>query len=66
MILALLPWLADALALLGLVVLTISVYGILRTRDVATRLHARGGTRDRSRQVSQRAPEGGVRGARRQ
>ena len=40
MILALLPWLADALALLGLVVLTISVYGILRMRDVATRLHA--------------------------
>jgi multicomponent Na+:H+ antiporter subunit G len=39
-ILAPLPWLADALALLGLVALTISVYGILRTRDVATRLHA--------------------------
>jgi multicomponent Na+:H+ antiporter subunit G len=37
---ALLPWLADALAVLGLVVLTISVYGILRMRDVATRLHA--------------------------
>jgi multicomponent Na+:H+ antiporter subunit G len=37
---ALLPWFADALALLGLMVLTISVYGILRMRDVATRLHA--------------------------
>jgi multicomponent Na+:H+ antiporter subunit G len=36
----LLPWVADALALFGLVVLTISVYGILRMRDVATRLHA--------------------------
>ena len=42
MIQALLPWLADALAVLGLVVLTISVYGILRMPDVATRLHASG------------------------
>lgn len=40
MIVALLPWLADALALLGLMVLTICVYGILRMPDVATRLHA--------------------------
>jgi multicomponent Na+:H+ antiporter subunit G len=39
---ALLPWLADALAVLGLVVLTISVYGMLRMPDVATRLHASG------------------------
>jgi multicomponent Na+:H+ antiporter subunit G len=37
-----LPWVADALAIVGLVVLTISVYGILRMPDVATRLHAAG------------------------
>ena len=42
MIQALLPWLADALAVLGLVVLTISVYGILRMKHVATQLHAAG------------------------
>jgi multicomponent Na+:H+ antiporter subunit G len=42
MIQAVLPWIADALALLGLLVLTISVYGIVRMPDVATRLHAAG------------------------
>jgi multicomponent Na+:H+ antiporter subunit G len=42
MIQALLPWVADALAALGLVVLTVSVYGIVRMPDVYTRLHAAG------------------------
>ena len=42
MIEGLLPWIADALAGIGLVVLTISVYGILRMPNVATRLHASG------------------------
>jgi multicomponent Na+:H+ antiporter subunit G len=37
-----LPWVADALAVIGLVVLTISVYGILRMKHVATQLHAAG------------------------
>jgi monovalent cation/proton antiporter MnhG/PhaG subunit len=36
------PLLADALALLGLVVLTLSVYGVLRLPDVTTRIHAAG------------------------
>jgi monovalent cation/proton antiporter MnhG/PhaG subunit len=36
------PWIADALALLGLVVLTLSVYGVLRLPDVTTRIHAAG------------------------
>ncbi len=39
MIQALLPWVADALAVLGLVVLSVSVYGIVRMPDVYTRLH---------------------------
>ena len=42
MILASVPWLADALALLGLIVLTLSVYGMLRLPDVRTRIHAAG------------------------
>ncbi len=42
MIQALLPWLADALAVLGLVVLSVSVYGLVRMPDVYTRLHAAG------------------------
>ena len=37
-----LPWVADGLAVLGLVVLTISVYGILRVRDIKIQLHAAG------------------------
>jgi len=36
------PWLADGLALLGLGVLTLSVFGILRFPNVITRLHASG------------------------
>jgi multicomponent Na+:H+ antiporter subunit G len=36
------PWLADGLALVGLVVLTLSVYGIVRFPDVTTRIHAAG------------------------
>jgi multicomponent Na+:H+ antiporter subunit G len=39
---ALLPWVADALALVGLSVLTLSVVGILRLPDVMTRIHAAG------------------------
>jgi monovalent cation/proton antiporter MnhG/PhaG subunit len=42
MILASMPWFANVLALLGLVVLTLSVYGILRLPDVRTRIHAAG------------------------
>jgi multicomponent Na+:H+ antiporter subunit G len=42
MILASVPWLADALALLGLFVLTLSVYGILRLPDVRLRIHSAG------------------------
>jgi multicomponent Na+:H+ antiporter subunit G len=42
LILASMPWLADVLALLGLFVLTLSVYGILRLPDVRTRIHAAG------------------------
>jgi multicomponent Na+:H+ antiporter subunit G len=40
MIQAILPWVADALTVLGLFVLTVSVYGIVRMPDVYTRLHA--------------------------
>jgi multicomponent Na+:H+ antiporter subunit G len=36
------PWLADGLALVGLVVLTLSVYGIVRFPNVTTRIHAAG------------------------
>ena len=40
MIAALVPWIADALALLGLVVLTMSLYGILGLPETTLRLHA--------------------------
>jgi multicomponent Na+:H+ antiporter subunit G len=40
MVSAFVPWLADALVLLGLVVLTTSVWGILRMPDLYTSLHA--------------------------
>lgn len=40
MIEALVPWVADALALLGLVILTVGVYGVVRMPDIYTRLHA--------------------------
>ncbi len=40
MIEVLLPWAADALVLVGLVVLTLSVYGVLRLPNAATRIHA--------------------------
>jgi multicomponent Na+:H+ antiporter subunit G len=36
------PWLADGLALVGLVVLTLSLYGIVRFPNVTTRIHAAG------------------------
>jgi multicomponent Na+:H+ antiporter subunit G len=35
-------WVADALVVLGLAVMTLGVYGILRLPDVYTRLHASG------------------------
>ena len=34
------PWLADALVLLGLIILTLAVWGILRMPDLYTSLHA--------------------------
>jgi multicomponent Na+:H+ antiporter subunit G len=35
-------WLADGLALLGLLVVTLGVYGVVRLPDVYTKLHASG------------------------
>ena len=35
-------WIADVLLLVGLAVMTLGVYGILRFPDVYTRLHASG------------------------
>jgi monovalent cation/proton antiporter MnhG/PhaG subunit len=40
MIQALLPLLADGLVIVGLVTLTVAVYGVLRMPDPMTRLHA--------------------------
>jgi len=40
MIQSLLPWFADALILLGAVVMTIGVIGVFRMPDVYTKLHA--------------------------
>ncbi len=37
---ALLPWLADALVLIGLVILTLALWGVLRMPDLYTSLHA--------------------------
>ncbi|HET8523689.1 MAG TPA: monovalent cation/H(+) antiporter subunit G [Thermomicrobiales bacterium] len=37
---ALAPWIADALVLLGVTVMTIGMYGIYRMPDLYTRLHA--------------------------
>lgn len=37
---ALAPWLADALVILGLLVMTLGVYGIFTLPDVYNRLHA--------------------------
>ncbi len=34
------PWLADALVLLGVLVMTVGVYGVVRMPDVYLRLHA--------------------------
>jgi multicomponent Na+:H+ antiporter subunit G len=39
---ALVPWLADGLALFGLIVLTLGVYGLVRFPNVSTRIHAAG------------------------
>ncbi|MDQ3285870.1 MAG: monovalent cation/H(+) antiporter subunit G [Actinomycetota bacterium] len=33
------PWLADALVVLGILVMTIGVYGVVRMPDTYTRLH---------------------------
>lgn len=35
-----LPWLADALVILGVAVITVGVYGMIRMPDTYTRLHA--------------------------
>ena len=40
MIAALLPWLADALVLLGVGIMTVGVYGVIRMPDLYTKLHA--------------------------
>lgn len=40
MLASLLPWLADVLVILGLLVLTISLVGVLRMPDLYTSLHA--------------------------
>jgi multicomponent Na+:H+ antiporter subunit G len=34
------PWIADAFVILGVVVMTIGVYGVIRMPDIYTRLHA--------------------------
>ncbi|CAA9574977.1 MAG: Na(+) H(+) antiporter subunit G [uncultured Thermomicrobiales bacterium] len=34
------PWLADALVVLGVAVMTIGVYGVIRMPDLYTKLHA--------------------------
>ncbi len=34
------PWIADVLVILGIFVMTVGVYGIIRMPDVYTRLHA--------------------------
>lgn len=39
---ALVPFLADALVVLGVLVMTIGVYGVVRLPDAYTRLHAAG------------------------
>lgn len=35
-----LPWLADALVVLGVAIMTIGIYGVIRMPDLYTRLHA--------------------------
>jgi multicomponent Na+:H+ antiporter subunit G len=40
MIRNLVPWIADALVILGVLVMTIGVYGVIRMPDIYTRLHA--------------------------
>ena len=40
MIGAIAPWLADALVILGVGIMTIGVYGVIRMPDLYTRLHA--------------------------
>jgi multicomponent Na+:H+ antiporter subunit G len=37
---AVVPWLADALVILGVGIMTIGVYGVIRMPDLYTRLHA--------------------------
>jgi multicomponent Na+:H+ antiporter subunit G len=40
MIADLVPWLADALVVLGVGIMTIGIYGVIRMPDLYTRLHA--------------------------
>lgn len=40
MLTVLVPWVADALVLLGLLILTISLWGVVRMPDLYTSLHA--------------------------
>jgi multicomponent Na+:H+ antiporter subunit G len=37
---AVIPWLADALVVLGVFIMTIGVFGVIRMPDTYTRLHA--------------------------
>jgi multicomponent Na+:H+ antiporter subunit G len=37
---AIVPWLADALVVLGVAVMTVGVYGVIRMPDLYTKLHA--------------------------
>lgn len=37
---AVVPWVADALVVLGVLVMTVGVYGVIRMPDTYTRLHA--------------------------
>lgn len=37
---ALVPWLADGLVVLGVAVMTVGVYGVIRMPDLYTKLHA--------------------------
>ncbi len=36
----LVPWVADALVILGVIIMTIGVYGVIRMPDLYTQLHA--------------------------
>ncbi len=40
MLLPLVPWVTDALVILGITIMTIGVYGVIRMPDLYTQLHA--------------------------